>query len=259
MNRDLVSFVVPAHDEAAHLPGTLRAIHEAAREVGLGHEAIVACDACTDGTEGVAREHGARVVSHARRQISATRNLGARAAGGRVLIFVDADTLVTPGAVGAAMRSLGGGAVGGGASVRFDGRVPLYARALLPAFNWSFRVMRLAGGCFVFCTREALERVGGWDETLFVGEEIELARALKGVGRFEVVREHVVTSGRKVRTHGARDLIGILARGAIGWRRMASRREGLELWYGPRRVDPDGPAAGSRREGCEGGLGNEAG
>src|SRR5206468_3639913 len=104
----------------------------------------------------IARKQGARVVDVSHRQIAATRNAGAAAAGGDILIFVDADTMVTKAALRAALNALGQGAIGGGASVKFDkGRLPLYARALEHLLPPLLRFLRLAPGCFLFCTRVA--------------------------------------------------------------------------------------------------------
>lgn len=105
----------------------------------------------------------------------------------------------------------------------------------------AFRVLKYCGGCFLFCSRRAFERAGGWDETVYAGEEILMARALKRHGRFVVLKEKVQTSGRKLRTHGLGDLMKLLGRMAITGGRATRRREGLEIWYGPRREDPGGP------------------
>jgi cellulose synthase/poly-beta-1,6-N-acetylglucosamine synthase-like glycosyltransferase len=91
-----------------------------------------------------------RLVSVAHRQIAATRNSGARAAHGELLIFVDADTIVNEAVVRAAVDALRAGAVGGGAAVAFEGAVPLYGRLLLPVLVRLFRATRWAAGCFVF-------------------------------------------------------------------------------------------------------------
>jgi glycosyltransferase involved in cell wall biosynthesis len=229
-----ISFVIPAHDEEDQLPRTLDAIAAAARELGLDHEVIVAVDACTDRTEEIARERGATVVCHARRQIAATRNLGARAARGEVLFFVDADTAVNAESVREALRAIESGAVGGGGTVRVDGRVPLYARLMMPPLNLAFRLARLTGGCFLYCTREAFDAAGGWDETLYASEEITIARALKRRGRFIIVRTPVLTSGRKLRMISGRQMLSLMWRALTSGRRVVRSREGLDLWYGPR-------------------------
>lgn len=160
-------------------------------------------DASDDGTAVIAQSHGARVVTVNCRHIAATRNAGARAARGEWLVFVDADTIVTEEVTRAALAALHAGAVGGGSSVRFDGRLPLYGRALAAAFLPVYRALRLAAGCFIFCTRQAFDAVGGFDETAFAAEEAILSRALSRQGRFVILREAVITSGRKLRTHSA--------------------------------------------------------
>jgi len=238
MKLNLVAFVVPAHNEEPLLPATLRAIHDAAAACEIEYEIIVADDASTDRTAHVAADSGARVVSVQHRQISATRNSGARAASGDVLVFVDADTVINKDVLRRALAIVSEGAVGGGAAVRFDGRVPSYARVPLPALTAMMRWMRLAAGCFVFCTRSAFEAAGGFDERLFGAEEIALSIALKRLGRFVILRETVLTSGRKLRTYSGLEVLGIMARAALSGGKMLERRDQMGLWYDPRREDP---------------------
>jgi glycosyltransferase involved in cell wall biosynthesis len=238
----VISFVVPAYNEERILGATLDAIAEAARSCGEPCEVVVADDGSTDGTADVARRHGAQVVAVAHRQIAATRNSGARAARGDVLVFVDADTIIDEGVLRAALAALRSGAVGGGADVRFDGRVPFYARAFTVLLLAAARIGRLASGCFVFCKREAFEAVGGFDETLFGAEEWALSRALRRRGRFVILREAVTTSGRKLRTHSATEVMRVFLRVGFRGPKVLRERRGLDLWYGERRKDPGAAA-----------------
>ena len=95
-----------------------------------------------------------------------------------------------------------------------------------------------AAGCFVFCTRDGLEAVGGWDETLFAAEEVYLSRALRRYSRFVILPQHVITSGRKLRAHSGREILGGLLRLGLDGRKAMGRRKGLEIWYGDRRKEP---------------------
>ena len=104
----MISFVVPAHNEEALLARTLASIHAAAAAVRADYELIVVDDASTDRTPEIATQHGARVVRVAARQISAVRNAGAREATGDVLVFVDADTILPPETLAAALAALPG-------------------------------------------------------------------------------------------------------------------------------------------------------
>src|SRR5436190_13026059 len=128
--RNMISFIVPAHNEQASLGRTLEAIHKAARAVGQPYEIIVVDDASTDATPEIAAQNNARVVSVNHRQIAATRNSGARAAQGERLFFVDADTIVNSQAIVSALQAMDKGAVGGGGATWVDKSesVPLYAR-----------------------------------------------------------------------------------------------------------------------------------
>jgi len=233
----MISFIVPAYDEALLLGATLDAIRRAADACGEAHEVVVADDASSDRTAEVAERRGARVVRVAHRQIAATRNSGARAARGELLVFVDADTLIDAAVLRAALAALRSGAVGGGCAVRFDGSVPAYARIVTPLLVASFRTLGFACGCFVFCTRAAFEATGGFDEKLFGAEELAFSRALARLGRFVVLRESVATSGRKMRTHTGWEILAALGKLAIRGPRSVRRREGMEFWYGKRRVE----------------------
>jgi glycosyltransferase involved in cell wall biosynthesis len=234
----LVSFIVPAWNEEAVLGGTLDALSAAASRLDVPFEIIVVDDASSDRTAEIAREKHVKVVATSHRQIAATRNTGARAARGDLLVFVDADTLVNPDVLRAALGAARERAVGGGCAVLFDKPVPLYATLLVPILNRLYRAAGLAAGCFVFCTRSAFEAVGGFDEGLYASEECTLSWALKRQGRFVLLRETVVTSSRKLRTHSGWEILGMFVRLALRGRHSVRDRKDKEIWYGPRRPDP---------------------
>jgi glycosyltransferase involved in cell wall biosynthesis len=234
----MISFIVPAYNEELLIGRTLAAIHTAARETGESYEVIVVDDGSTDGTVKVAGECSARVVTVQYRQIGRTRNAGARVAAGEILVFVDADTLITASTLRATLAALGAGAVGGGASLRLEGQIPWHGRLLLLLVRASMRLGRLAAGCYLFCTRAAFEAAGGFDERLFATEEIALSRALARQGRVVILHETVVSSGRKLRTHSGWEILRLMSAVARQGSRALRSRQRLELWYGSRRSDP---------------------
>lgn len=235
----MVSFIVPAHNEEALLGCTLDALNACARSLVQESEILVVDDASTDRTASIAKEHGARVIAVRHRQIAAVRNAGALEARGEMLVFVDADTVVTLSAVRAAVEAMLHGAAGGGCALHFEGRLPFYARALEAVANPVYRIFGLASGCFLFCTRAAFHAVGGFDETLFAAEEAVFSLGLKKRGRFVVLGESVTTSGRKLRAYSGQEVLGQIFRLAVGGKKSVSQRQGLEIWYGERRPDPD--------------------
>lgn len=231
----MISFVVPAYNEERYLPATLAAIHASARELGIDYEIVVADDGSTDATARVAQEAGARVVPVAHRQISKTRNSGARAAGGEQLVFVDADTHVNAPLIAAAIAALEGGAVGGGARPDFAAEAPAWAHRVIRITVGFMSLFRWAAGCFIFVRRDAFEAIGGFDERHFAGEEVMLSMALKRRGRFVILPERLVTSPRKLMARGPWETLWLaarlLARGMPGVR----KRDHVQFWYDGKR------------------------
>ncbi|MDB6110839.1 MAG: hypothetical protein JWR69_2589 [Pedosphaera sp.] len=233
----MISFIVPAHNEEACLGRTLQAIHASARDVGQPYEILVVDDASTDATPEIARHNNARVLSVSHRQIAATRNSGARATSGAELFFVDADTTINPRALAAALRCLAKGAAGGGAPPRFDAAAPLYTRLLLWWVLWPMRVAGIAGGAFMFCTREAFQAVGGFDERLFGAEDAVMSWALQREGRFVVLWRHVLTSGRRVRGVQGLRMLTTLVRMGFFPKLLRQRSQVAKIWYETKRRD----------------------
>lgn len=231
----VISFIVPAHDEAALIGDTLASLHVAAQALRLDCETLVVADACSDATAEIARRHGAQVLEVELRHIAAVRNAGAAASHGRHLLFVDADTRVNTPLLAAALRALGTGAVGGGAQVRLLGDVAWYERLAQALFGWLFRCTGIAPGCFLFCTRSAFVAAGGFDERYYAGEDVALSRALARQGRFVILREPVHTSDRKLRSFSKREHLGLLLQLLRRGRGMLRSRDALGFWYGQRR------------------------
>ena len=233
----MISFIIPAYNEQANIGRTLQALHQAVQSLDTAHEILVVDDASTDRTASLAAAGGARVLTVRKRHIAATRNVGARAATGEYLFFIDADTWVNAPLLCAAVRTLQQGAVGGGSRFRFDRPLPWYGKIAERVVPPLYSLAGLASGSFLFCTRSAFEAVGGFDERRYASEEVWLSLALRKQGRFVILREHVITSGRKLRVYSLREtfqLFGYLLRTGP---RALRRRQGLEFWYGERRAD----------------------
>jgi len=231
----MISFIVPAYNEELELTSTLEAIRAAASGAALPWEIIVVDDASTDATPEIAEQAGARVVSIQRRQIAAARNAGARATQGEYLFFVDADTRINQTHVTEAMTLLEAGYTGGGARGVMDGFIPFWSRILLHAFCTLYFGLNLGAGAFLFTTRRNFEATGGFDEQYFAGEEVYFSLALRKLGRFKVLREPVVTSGRKLRMYPAKEILGTLFIMILGGPRMARSRARLGMWYDGKR------------------------
>ena len=230
------SIVLPAYNEAELLPATLGRLREAMAGITLRGEIVVCDNNSTDATAAVARSSGARVVFEPVNQISRARNAGARAARGRFLVFVDADTLVPASLLARALDVLATGhACGGGAAVRVEGISGGLTGRMVWLWNGLSRGRRLAAGSFVFCLREAFVSVGGFSERVYASEEIWLSRALRRWGRprgleFLILDDAVTTSGRKARWYPAPVLLAVMLGFVIcPW--LVRSRHYCWLWY----------------------------
>ena len=227
-----VSFVIPARNEEALIGATIDAIHEAADQAGIAWEVIVVDDDSEDRTAEVATEHRARVVPVKLHNIGAVRNAGAATATGRMLCFLDADTLLPAKTLAAMLREVHGGAVGGGASVEMEGVRGPIQRVLVRWFAWFWqRYCGWAAGCNIFVLRDVFERIGGFNEKYFAAEERYLSEAIQQQGRFVILNESVQTSGRKLRLYSTWKLCRIAFSALIVRRGDLTTPRGLEILY----------------------------
>jgi glycosyltransferase involved in cell wall biosynthesis len=259
----VLSFIVPAYNEELELPGTIASIRaaldghvrepspqssasgrggrEAPGEGKQKYEVIVVDDASTDATAKVAQNAGAKLVAINRRQIAAARNAGARAACGDILFFVDADTWISREHVVGALGALNAGCSGGSARVVTDGSIPLWGGALMRIFCAVYFANNLGVGAFLFTTRENFDKIGGFDEELYIGEEVYFSLALRKLGRFKILREPILTSGRKLRMYSARQILFRFLLIVLRGKRGAMSRDRLDFWYEGRRETKSTP------------------
>src|SRR6266508_2005880 len=231
----MTSFIIPAHNEELELAATLDAICAAASQAAQRYEIILIDDASTDGTAEIASRAAARVIRINRRQIAASRNAGGRAAQGEYLFFVDADTRINRVHVTQGLAALEAGYAGGSARVALDGFIPIWGRVLLRAFGAFYFGLNLGAGAFLFTTRRNFEAIGGFDEQYFAGEEVYFSLALRKLGRFKVLREPIVTSGRKLRMYPAKQFLRNFFGVIVGGPRTVRSRAKLRLRYDGKR------------------------
>ena len=214
-----LSIIIPARNEEAQIGGTLQAVlRSVARHAHLPLdrlrlaatrcEVVVVDSGSSDGTPRIVTEFadlfGVRRLHTLRPGAPAARNLGAARSNGEVLVFIDADTRVPEDAL-ARIQSLveeRGGAAGifpyapqeGGVRARcwwafWNGvrRLPLARAKAMPAF--------------MFCTRQAFQQFGPFDESVAIGEEWPILGGVYRRNRRELVYDHTLrahTSSRRM-------------------------------------------------------------
>lgn len=202
------SIIIPAYNEEDYLSQTLASVQSVVDGMqGQKGEVIVVNNNSDDKTAEIAKSFGVKVVFEPQNHIARARNAGAKHAKGRVLIFVDADTLLTTSLVESAFSAIEAGASGGGALIQLDQKASFLMELPLHGWNAFSRLAKIGAGCFVFCLKEAFNDIGGFDERVYATEEAYFFMALrkwsKRQGRFIqiITTEKVVSSARKFETH----------------------------------------------------------
>lgn len=183
----------------------------------ISGEVIVVDNNSSDETPVIARENSCRVVFEPYNQISRARNRGAGVAKGHFLIFLDADTKVSPELLGKALLlMLGNKCCGGGARVYLPVRKNGFEERIVALWDTLSVRFNLAAGCFLFCLQEAFESAGGFSETLYAGEEIGLTVRLKAWGKrhhktFQIIKSpKVESSPRKLEWYSRSEIVAWL-------------------------------------------------
>ncbi|SPF40178.1 Glycosyl transferase family 2 [Candidatus Sulfotelmatobacter kueseliae] len=224
MNEPLVSVIIPTYNRAEVICETIENIFQ---QTYPNLELIVVDDGSTDDTPSVLRSYGNRIRWAAQENAgpSAARNRGISMAKGEVIAFQDSDDAWHPTKIERQVSLLqrGGESVVCclcNCNVERDGRVvhsfetaPIYPP--IEEGMWLNVTEVLATRCVLFnqavaVRRKALVRVGGFDESFRLMEDMELALRLSLEGPWTFIREPLATRQAKLRhtlSHEASEII----------------------------------------------------
>ena len=212
MSLPTLTVVIPTLNEAARIGDLLRAL----QGQSVGAQIIVADGESNDQTARVVAAFEGVELLRCARGVSKQRNAGARAANGELLIFLDADDVPPPQFLENVARAY--------AKMPFAIACPWFVahdgnwatKAIYAGFNVGFwlgqSTLRLGSGVCLIAPRADFLGCGGFDETLHLGEDVQLIRKL--CPRFGLHRQLLVplgTSGRRFEHEGAAKLLWFYA------------------------------------------------
>jgi len=225
-----VSIIIPTHNRANCLVSYLEdAIESALAQSYTDREIIVVDDGSEDNTQAVLKTYSDRVRTfhHRRLCTAATLNLGVSRANGHYIAFLDDDDLWLPGKLEVQLRCLetdpGLGFVSTRARyVDAAGRPapadPEIGDDWAPSFDRLFARNGIPGSSTVM-RRDLLDRLGGFDESLYTNHDYDLWLRASAVARFCRIEEHLTTcrvhspqSPRKNSAQRLTDRLRILAK-----------------------------------------------
>lgn len=183
----MLSIVVPAFNEERYLAGTLSSLNRAAeflqRERDIQSEIIVVDDNSDDSTADIARDLGANVIKKQLYNVAEVRNTGARLCRGDVIVFVDADTLVSDTLLTRIADAMSDATCLGGAVDTEYRPTKRTVKAYLQFWRIIGKLTGMAQGATQFYRKEIFFTLKGFDQTLFMGEDVDLYWRLKKFAR----------------------------------------------------------------------------
>jgi glycosyltransferase involved in cell wall biosynthesis len=174
-----VSVVIPTLNSARTLGDTLRAVRDQAEEQG-NFEVIVADSKSVDGTQEIGRKFGATVLETSKRGPAAGRNVGLFHASGKIVAYLDSDTIPTRRwlhEITAPFRDLSTVIVGG-RTLSFMPETP--AERFMSALHNEWNSIARLDFPFIESMNMAVRRdpaisIGGWAENMLTGEDADFS------------------------------------------------------------------------------------
>jgi len=180
----MLSIVIPTLNEEKYLPQLLRSLK---KQTFKDFEIIVADANSQDATREIARRYGCQVVMGGR--IAPGRNAGARQARGEFILFLDADVTLVPSflehlesKVGEEKLDVASGFIAPDSRKKFD-------HIMVTTSNlWHFVIQHFyphASGFYIFARKSLHEKIGGFDEELFLTEDHDYVIRAARLGKFK--------------------------------------------------------------------------
>lgn len=240
MTLPTLSIIVPAWNEEKCIARTIaslkRSIAAYERDRGATAEIIVVDNNSADRTGDIARENGARVVFEPVNNIGKARNAGAKAAAGKYIAFCDADNQVTENLVTLIHDHLEDPKIAGGGTWIEPERRNLKITFFYFCWGIYVRCSRVGVG-MMHCRKADFDSFGGFDETIYAAEDVQLAYDLKKIGKprgqkFNLIHKGwIITSTRKIDQTPLWTMLAKLIGFAFGLQRKIRSKKYCEHWY----------------------------
>jgi len=195
----MLSIVIPSLNEENYLPLLLESIK---KQDFSNYEIIVADAGSKDKTLPIAENFGCRIVSGG--LPSRGKNIGAKAAQGEIIFFVDADVVLPPTFLKNSLAEFQKKKLGIG-SFRLQSENKRHNLAFF-LYNFPSKMGEkfLPQAMSTFMVEKKIhQKIGGFDEKVKIGEELDYIRRARKYGNFGVLKSSgVFVSSRRFQKDG---------------------------------------------------------
>ena len=178
-----ISFIIPAYNESKNIEHVIHSINDCVPRA-YSYEIIVVDHGSSDNTVALAKNSGANVFEHSTGTIAGLRNFGVKNSNGAVLVFLDADILLT---------SDWSANISGVVDLLSGGKRLLTGSWISipdhPSWIEKYWFKPLESGCnthinsgHLIISRKVFDEIDGFDESLETGEDYDISMRAKKAG-----------------------------------------------------------------------------
>jgi len=214
---NMISIIIPTLNEEKYLPKILSDIK---KQNFSDYEIIVSDGKSEDKTKEIALIEGCVFVEDENRSPAKQRNKGAKAAKGDVLLFLDADTALPDGLLSAVYNEFKSRKLSvAGFYLKFNSSKSVYR--LLEFFYhricWLGQYFFPASvGVGILSLKAKHNQIGGFDESIFIGEDYDYINRLSKAGRYRMIRSSFLYfSVRRLEKEGVANVLWKWFKGGI--------------------------------------------
>ncbi|MDH5611269.1 MAG: glycosyltransferase [Gammaproteobacteria bacterium] len=183
MNKLKISFIIPAYNEEARIKTTIEEILKSIPE-GFDAEIIVVDHGSQDKTREIVSEMSVPVMLHPGGTIASLRNFGVKHAVGDILVFVDADVLLTESWMHRFQEIAP--SLASGKQILTGSWVSVPVNPNWIEKNW-FKPLQKGSNTHInsghmIISKKLFDKIGGFNEELETGEDFEISMRAKSFG-----------------------------------------------------------------------------
>ena len=196
----MISIIIPAYNEEKYIESTLQSI---AQQTFKDHETIVVANGCTDKTIEIAKKYPCKIIEIGEPNVRRARNKGAEAASHKILLFIDADTRLSPNTLSTISNEFSR-ATAVATALWQPNHALLRYRLIFGLRNLIHRYHLYHGSAAgtIIAWKDNLLNAGGFDSSRNVSETKQMIDKLTENGAYKVINTTVTVSTRRFEKWG---------------------------------------------------------
>jgi glycosyltransferase involved in cell wall biosynthesis len=208
-NNPILSIIIPTLNEEAYIARLLNSILNSTYKKT---EIIVSDNGSSDKTQKIVQQYSDKysnitLVHASLKGVSVARNAGAKSANGEYVFFFDADQQISNTLLEQTVAELQTRSLDGAGYYMYPSSSRFIEKLFFNFYNWLYNVNQylkpIACGAALVAKRSIHEKIGGFDESLTLIEDMDYVRKIAKVGKFRILKcEKVRFDMRRFHTFG---------------------------------------------------------